>query len=70
MTNIEEFVLSNDSYRSILLCSDGLYNLVSDEEIHAVMMDKLSTNEDAKLLIKKALDAGGNDNVAVVIWEN
>ena len=70
LTNIEEFVLSNDSYRSILLCSDGLYNLVSDEEIHAVMMDKLSTNEKAKLLIKKALDAGGNDNVAVVIWEN
>ena len=70
LTNIEEFVLPNDSYRAILLCSDGLYNMVSDEEIHAVMMEELTANEKAKALIKKALDAGGNDNVAVVIWEN
>lgn len=70
LANCEEFVFNNDSYKSILLCSDGLYNMVSDNEIQATMNSSLTAMEKAKELIKKALTAGGNDNIAVAIWDN
>ncbi len=69
LANCEEFVLPNDSYRSLLLCSDGLYNMVSDEAIEMIMQRDMDANSKAKELIKKAIDAGGEDNIAVVIWE-
>lgn len=51
-----------------LLCSDGLTDLVDDEEVQAVVMD---ANGDislaAKMLIKLANKYGGNDNISVVI---
>lgn len=71
LTNAEEFVLPNESYKSILLCSDGLYNMVSDNEIQEIMInDSLTANDKANALVKKALEAGGVDNIAVVIFEN
>ena len=54
---------------TILLCSDGLYNNVSEPEIRAI----LSTDErpDVKVssLISEANGNGGSDNVAIAIWE-
>ncbi len=71
LSNCEEFVLKNDSYRCIMLCSDGLYNMVSDEEIQKTLNDSaLSSEEKAKSLLKKALTNGGNDNIAIVLYEN
>lgn len=71
LSNAEEFVFSNDSYQSLLLCSDGLYNMVSDEEIQKTLDDhSLTTEEKIRQLLKKALDNGGNDNVAIVLFEN
>lgn len=53
----------------ILLCSDGLYNNASEEEIHAA----LSTNERIELkidtLISIANSNGGSDNIAIAYWE-
>ncbi len=52
-----------------LLCTDGLTNMVSDEEILAV----LQTDEDpAESLLRKALDAGGTDNITIlaVVYDN
>ena len=69
LTNCEEFVLSNDSYKCILLCSDGLYNMVKDEDIETILNEKGAASSKAKALVQKALDAGGNDNIAVAIWE-
>ncbi len=69
LANYEQFVLPNDSYDSLLLCTDGLYNLVEDDDIAKVLAASLSTEEKAKELIRMALDAGGNDNVAVVLLE-
>lgn len=69
LTNAEEFVLTNSSYNSILLCSDGLYNMVSDSEIQEIMLMDVSTSEKTKLLIEKALANGGEDNVACSILD-
>lgn len=51
---------------TFLLCSDGLYNMVSYDEILQI----LSSNKIEKaveLLIQTALDRGANDNVSVIL---
>jgi len=51
-----------------LICTDGLYGMVSDEEIH-MTLSTLKANLDlaAGQLIQSANDAGGSDNVSVVL---
>lgn len=52
----------------ILLCSDGLTDLVSDDDIREVLLHKkLSKVPD--ILIEKANLAGGHDNITVVVME-
>ena len=52
----------------ILLCSDGLHSYVDEKEIRAIV---LNTDNDPSLrsrrLIKASLDAGGMDNVTVIL---
>ena len=52
----------------VLLCSDGLSDLVEDHEIAAILK-RGDIDECADLLVKAALDRGGRDNVSVVIIE-
>lgn len=54
---------------SILLCSDGLYNNLSEAEIKAVLATKDRTDEKASFLISEANANGGSDNIAVALWE-
>lgn len=49
-----------------LLCSDGLYNMLSDDDI-ACIITSHPVNEAVDLLIRKALENGANDNVSVVL---
>ena len=51
-----------------LICSDGLSGFVSDSEIHDVL--KNTAGQDVpKECIKRALTAGGGDNVSVILIE-
>ena len=50
----------------LLLCSDGLYGLVGDEEI-ARTSTAFEPQEACDVLVQRANDLGGNDNVTVVI---
>jgi serine/threonine protein phosphatase PrpC len=49
-----------------LLCSDGLYNKVSNNEITKTLAS-LSINQAVNDLVLKALDNGADDNVSVVL---
>lgn len=50
----------------LILCSDGLSNLVSDNEILEIVLD--SFDEDiAEKLIDKANALGGTDNISVIV---
>lgn len=53
------------SVEAVLLCSDGLTDMVEDEEILAIM--ERERDDPANALINAALDAGGVDNVTVAV---
>lgn len=57
-------VQANDLY---LMCSDGLTDLLSREEIEEILIHSHLIQEIAKRLIKMAKQRGGHDNVTVVI---
>lgn len=50
----------------ILMCSDGLSDLVSFEEIQDIL-DQNPEEEITKLLVKKAKQKGGYDNITVIL---
>ena len=49
-----------------LICSDGLHGLVSDEDMEAAVKE-LSPQEAAQKLLEAALEAGGKDNISVIV---
>jgi serine/threonine protein phosphatase PrpC len=51
----------------LLLCSDGLSDLVHKNEISTVLKEKNSLVHKASELISKANEAGGKDNITVVL---
>ena len=50
-----------------ILCSDGLSNMVEDDEIRDIVVDYFDINEAAKALVDRANYYGGSDNISVVI---
>lgn len=53
----------------ILMCTDGLTNMLSDEQIRDILMQDAEVAERAEELIRKANDNGGKDNVSVILIE-
>ncbi len=51
----------------VLLCSDGLYNMVSDEKMLEVISSASNAQAACDLLIDAANENGGKDNVSVVV---
>jgi len=54
--------------QKLLLCSDGLTNMLNDEEIKKIVI-KNDLENSCKKLIEMANDAGGIDNTTVVVVE-
>ena len=61
------FQVTMDYGETLLLCSDGLYNMVSEMAIKKVVNSDLSLRAKAEKLIRMANAAGGKDNIAVVL---
>jgi protein phosphatase len=51
----------------ILLCSDGLWDMLTDEEIKKYLSKNLEPKELCKKLINAANNAGGVDNITVLV---
>jgi len=51
----------------LMICTDGLYNMVSDMTIKSIVTSRNSLKAKAHRLIDLANEAGGKDNIAVVL---
>ena len=51
----------------LLLCSDGLTNMLRDEEIYQIIQNNKELEQAAKALVDAANENGGRDNIAVVL---
>lgn len=51
----------------VLMCSDGLTNMIEDEEIRMILQGKRDLVEKAESLVNAANNNGGKDNIAVVL---
>jgi serine/threonine protein phosphatase PrpC len=66
--NVDTTVLSVEAGDRILLCSDGLSDMVSEAGISEILAESPDDPERAaRGLLSAALDAGGNDNITVVV---
>lgn len=51
----------------LLLCSDGLPTMVSDAKIEEILAQNKPVEETANNLLQVALDAGGYDNITIIL---
>lgn len=58
--------LKNDLY---LLCSDGLTNMLPDRRIKEILNQRFNVGDCADILVEEANDAGGLDNISVVLYQ-
>lgn len=60
-------LLTLASHDSLLLCSDGLSGMLTDETIHRLVMSAASPQAACDALIDAANRAGGEDNITAII---
>lgn len=67
--NVDFFTVELTKGDMILMCSDGLTNMLEDEEILAIVQSKGDIREKANALVEAANNNGGLDNIAVILAE-
>lgn len=66
---VDLFPFHADSGSKYLLCSDGLSNMVEDEDLFRIIRQDKDLQEIGGELLMKANRNGGLDNIAVVLVE-
>ncbi len=69
-TKIDVFQIEWSESDGLLLCSDGLSNLVNKQEMIKILESAKPLSEKAEDLIGHANEAGGNDNISVTLVLN
>jgi serine/threonine protein phosphatase PrpC len=59
--------LSLEDGDRLLLCSDGLTDLVDDAAIAKILQEATASSDACERLVQRALDNGGRDNVTVIV---
>jgi len=68
--DVDTFTVLGHEGDVFVLCSDGLTDMVADDEIGAVLSERRESLEDAaNELVRRANKAGGQDNITVVAFE-
>jgi PPM family protein phosphatase len=55
---------------SFILCTDGLTNMLSEQEIKGAVLDSKTPEKACDLLINMANQKGGKDNITVIVISN
>jgi protein phosphatase len=65
---VDTTVLPTEAGDRVLLCSDGLSDMVPEARISEILLESSEDPERAaRNLLSAALDAGGNDNITVIV---
>lgn len=64
-----ELKIIRNSRKTVLLCSDGLYNNATNKQIFSALNSQERLDQKISTLIGIANSNGGTDNIAVSIWE-
>ena len=69
--DVDFFDLRLEPGSTILMCSDGLSNMVEDEKIEEIILnsDRGYYLEREILLSRKQISNGGKDNIAIILVE-
>lgn len=67
LLKVDTIVEKRKENRLLLLCTDGLTNMVSDEEIKTILLSSLTQKEKVNTLIQRANDHGGIDNITALL---
>jgi protein phosphatase len=67
LLEIDTFTRSLPGSGMLVLCSDGLWGLVNDSKIQEVITSDDSLMKMTDKLVNMALEAGGHDNISVVL---
>lgn len=65
---VDIFTIYKDEYDVFLICSDGLTNEVSKEDIISAIIIRKSLDESCERLIHLAKKNGGRDNITVLLF--
>lgn len=60
MEDISAYVFNGDTF---LLCSDGLSNMLPDDELECLLNENKLVNE----FVERAYEAGGKDNISICL---
>ena len=56
-----------DEYITIVVACDGIWDVLSDEEVMEIANSGISSQEAADKIIEEAYDVGSNDNMTVIV---
>ena len=65
----EMFSIDLKENSKVLMCSDGLTNMLEDAEILSIVRNNADIEDAARMLIDRANENGGKDNISVIIVE-
>jgi serine/threonine protein phosphatase PrpC len=64
---VESDSFALDDYDYLLLCSDGLWGMVDEPTLHQTLSAGREVQEICERLVAQANDAGGEDNISVIV---
>ena len=67
VVEVDAWVLTPADGDRFLLCSDGLFNEITDEQIAEVLESAKDPDAAARILAERAETAGGRDNITTVV---
>ena len=70
VVKVDLFEVDLEKEDEILMCTDGLTNMLEDEEIRMVLDGARDIVEKAEALVKAANENGGKDNISVILIES
>ncbi|MGN1157873.1 MAG: Stp1/IreP family PP2C-type Ser/Thr phosphatase [Agathobacter sp.] len=65
--DIDFFEVELKDKDTVLLCTDGLTNMLTDDKIHQIIMTHVDTETTCKILVEEANRNGGQDNITATV---